>query len=67
MKKQTEYPIVTKQIQKDFMRFLEGAKYMHSSCGKFGATCKYMDDKEGARDKGCAHCPLAEYTRIYKQ
>lgn len=61
------YPIITKEIQKEFeenildSRDLSKAEHIPNICGVCGRSCRQMENSEGANTANCMDCSLARF------
>ena len=60
--KQTCFPIITKEVQKQFENECDyKPDETPEICGYYGRACRCLGSPDGADRMLCWHCPLADY------
>ena len=60
--KQTCFPIITADVQKQFEKECGGKPdETPEICGYYGRACRCLGSHDGADRMLCWHCPLADY------
>lgn len=57
------FPIITKEIQKEFetANVDRNRPYVPEICGYYGRACRQMGKDEGANRMNCTSCALAKF------